>query len=62
VIINKINVKIEIFKKSEKFQKLSYENKIKVIDYIQNKIDKKISEMSSIKNKTEILNTKIEIY
>ena len=62
VIIKKIDVKIEQFKTSEKFNKLSQEDKSKVIDYIIKKIDKRISEMNNIENKTEILNTKIDIY
>ncbi len=61
-IINKINKKIEELKNNKKFKKLTKEKKVKIINYIIKKVNKKIEEMKNIRNKTEILKTKIEIY
>ena len=61
-IIKKIDQKIQALKVNNKFKNLKKEQKIKIIDYIIEKINKKIEEMNKIVNKTEILKTKIEIY
>ncbi len=61
-ILKKIDLKINLFKNNDNFKKLPLEKKEKIINYIIKRINEKIDKMINIENKTDILETKIEIY